>query len=307
MNSANVHSRGSIAIAVGAGMWGLFWIPLRHLDQLGLKGLWAVALTLATCAAIAVPITLWRGQLFQNRQSVALIGVGIGVSTVLYFAAMIFSDVIRVIFLFYLLPVWATLTSRIIHGTPITARKMAFIGFALLGLFLLLGGDGKLPVPENMGDWFGLLAGFFWGLSLTLLRGMPDIDPYASAAAPFVFGAPLALVAAFLFDHLGITVALSVAQIDNPALVLALAILFGWLFLWPSMFAQVWGARLVPSSTAALLTMSEIVVATGSAWLLIGSALGPVSAIGGILIVIAALADLLMTEEPEKTVGNEAT
>jgi hypothetical protein len=38
--------RASLAIAGGAAMWGLFWIPLRYVADAGLGPMWAAALTL---------------------------------------------------------------------------------------------------------------------------------------------------------------------------------------------------------------------------------------------------------------------
>jgi drug/metabolite transporter (DMT)-like permease len=63
------------------------------------------------------------------------------------------------------------------------------------------------------------------------------------------------------------------------------------------MIGQLWGARLVPATRAALLTMTEIVVATGSAALLIGTSLTSVSIIGGLVIVAAVVIDLLVLEQ----------
>jgi drug/metabolite transporter (DMT)-like permease len=71
-----------------------------------------------------------------------------------------------------------------------------------------------------------------------------------------------------------------------------IAVVFGLLVLSPSIYLQVWGARFVPSSTAALLTMTEILAATISATLLIGTSMTRISALGGVLIIIAAVADL---------------
>ena len=42
-NSPNLRLQGALAIVLGAGVWGLFWIPLRHLANYGIEGLWAVA------------------------------------------------------------------------------------------------------------------------------------------------------------------------------------------------------------------------------------------------------------------------
>lgn len=298
MQDTNKRMQGSLAIAAGAGIWGLFWIPLRYLDQNGVPGLWAVALTLSASLAIALPLAIWKGRhIRRDIRWISTVGVGIGLSSVLYFAAVIFSDVIRVIFLFYMLPIWATLTAWLLHGDVIGPRQILAIGVALTGLYLLLGGDGGLPVPRNLGDWFGLGAGFLWGLSLTLIRGNPGIDPYANAAAPFLFGTPIAILLGATLLYFAPESASAVPQADEFLPMVPLSILFGCLILWPSMFGQVWGARLVAPPTAALLTMTEILVATISAWLLIGSSLTLISVAGGGLILLAAVIDL--TTAPE--------
>jgi drug/metabolite transporter (DMT)-like permease len=55
----------------------------------------------------------------------------------------------------------------------------------------------------------------------------------------------------------------------------------------------------VPATRAALLTMTEIVVATISAWALIGTSMTTLSVIGGLIIVAAVLIDIYgNTENP---------
>ncbi len=293
----SLHRRGGYAIAAGAGLWGLFWYPLRLLDQNGIPGLWAVTLVLGATAIVSLfPLLHFRPRLDGNRRAFCTIGLGIGISTVFYFAGMILSDVVRVIFLFYLLPIWSMLSARLLYGVSISRSQMAVVVLALGGLFLLLGGDGNLPVPRAMGDWFGLLAGFFWGLSLTLLRGAPDIDPVAATTAPFLFGAPIALAFAVFFHLSGIDRSTVENSLNlNPAN-LSIAFALGAFLLWPSMFGQVWGARMVPSTTAALLTMSEILVATVSAWLIVGTNLTTAGFMGGAIIVVAAVWGLIISD-----------
>ena len=71
---------------------------------------------------------------------------------------------------------------------------------------------------------------------------------------------------------------------------------FGLIVLAPSVYGQVWGARLIASSTAALLTMVELITATVSAFLLIGTSLNSTSMIGGLIIAGAAILDLTAPE-----------
>ncbi|MGI9355917.1 MAG: DMT family transporter [Rhizobiaceae bacterium] len=290
----NLTLKASLSIAAGAGFWGLFWIPLRYLDANGVTGLWSVAMALASGAVFSIPAALYWGQSgLKLSRGMITIGLGIGCSAVLYFAGVVLSDVIRVIFLFYLLPIWATLTAWMIFGERIRAMQLASIALALAGLWLLLGGDGGLPLPRNLGDWFGLAAGLLWGLSLTLIKGNPGLDPFANSAAPFVIGAPIAIGLGALIHIAAPDAGQALPEADAMLAMLPVSLLFGALLLWPAMLGQVWGARHVSAPTAALLTMTEILVATVSAWLLIGSSLTPLSLLGGLIIVLAAIIDLV--------------
>jgi drug/metabolite transporter (DMT)-like permease len=279
--------RGALAIAVGAGLWGLFWIPLRYLSEAGFGPFWSAAMAMGA----GLPVAIWAASRWGKWQPdhvrwMALVGVGIGISEVCYFYAVVSTDVIRAIFLFYMLPIWATLIDRVVFGIRLAPWRAFAILLAFAGLWLLLGGDGGLPVPRNAGDWAGLVAGFFWGSTLSLVRGRAEVDPYWNVASAIFFGTLLAALAAVLIGNV---------EFSEGSLTPTLAVgvvAFGILAFWPSMIGQLWGARLVPATRAALLTMTEIVVATISAWVLIGTSMTTLSVIGGMVIVTAVLIDI---------------
>lgn len=299
-----VPTRGALAIGIGAGLWGLFWIPLRHLDDSGVPGLWSVACVTLTGAIAAMIIAALRRELCEvSRPEVIRVAVPLGLSTVLYFAGVLYSDVVRVVLLFYLLPVWTILAARILYGERVRTLQFVVIAAALVGLWLLLGGGARLPLPRNIGDACGLAAGFCWGVSLALLRGQSATPPYATTAATLLIAGGLAVVVALALSTNGLSdadhvvIESGVAGMLLPeslALLNALPLAFGFgaIILFPAMLGQIWGARLVPAPTAALLTMTEILVATVSATWLIGTELGGVSIAGGLLIVAAVLLDL---------------
>lgn len=300
MIHTSAKTRGSLAIAIGAGLWGLFWIPLRHLDSIGVSGLWSVALVSLTAALAALLLVrVHREGAVLLRRDVLLIALPLGLSTVLYFAGVLFSDVIRVVFLFYLLPVWTTLAARILYGERIDAGRYGVIAAALVGLWLLLGGGARLPLPTNIGDACGLAAGLCWGVSLARLRGHATTPPVATTAATLCVAGILALAAAVALPALVGTIDVGSSATDailpaTAALLdaMPLALVFGVVVLFPALLSQVWGARLIAAPTAALLTMSEILVATLSASWLIGTELEPLALLGGALIVAAVLLDL---------------
>lgn len=279
--------RGALAIAIGAGLWGLFWIPLRYLSEAGFGPFWSAALAMGAALPVAVlAAARWGEWRAEHIRWMALVGIGIGVSEVCYFYAVVSTDVVRAIFLFYMLPIWATLIDRVMFGIKLNPWRAFAILLAFAGLWLMLGGDGGLPVPRNAGDWAGLVAGFFWGTTLSLVRGRAEVDPYWNVASAIFCGTVLAALAALLIGNVDLS-----AGTFTPALALAV-LLFGIIAFWPSMIGQLWGARLVPATRAALLTMTELVVATISAWALIGTSMTLLSVMGGLVIVTAVLIDI---------------
>ncbi len=295
---------GALAVALGSAVWGLFWLPLRRLDEHGVNGLWAIALIMAA-AALPALILVW-----QQRESAEfrnttpwLVGFALGTSSVMYFIGLLYSDVVRVIFLFYLLPVWTTFAARIIYGEPIKRQKFFVIAIALCGLWLLLGGGTELPLPKNIGDWCGIGSGLFWGVSLALLRGRETSGAFAATAAALCGGSIVAASLAIGFNVIAavglgsllpdsMTIAYLTPEPGVVMTVIPLALLFGCIVLLPSMLGQIWGARRIPAPTAALLTMTEIIVATLSAYFLIGTELSTLSFLGGALIISAVVIDL---------------
>ena len=305
LNALSLQQRGALSVSIGAAFWGLFWIPLRYLDDNGVPGLWAVG---AVTTTAAVPALLWmllRRETAELRSSYAwLIGTALGSASALYFLGIMLSDVIRVILLFYLLPVWTTIAARIIYGERIRVAQLLVIVIALAGMWLLLGGGTRLPLPTNLGDWCGLGAGMLWGISLAMLRGKEE-----SKALPSVFITMSVTAAMALSVALGMTFLDHLLHVVPPSVLTAMAgegipsieavthglpviLLFGSLVLFPAMFSQIYGAQLIPAPTAALLTMTELIVASLSAWLLIGTELTATSLLGGVIIIIAVLGDL---------------
>lgn len=291
---SSVAVRGGLAIVLGASLWGLFWIPLRRLDATGVEGLWSVALVSAAAFVAAFLLALGRdGRAALGDGRAWRVGAALGLSAVLYFTGVLIADVVRVIFLFYLLPLWTTLAARLVYGEPIRGGRLLVIAVALAGLWLLLGDGGGWPLPAHAGDWCGLAAGFFWGLSLALLRGHEDMPPFTGTAAALGSAALIAFVLAVALAASGM--AAPAPGSGELARALPLALLFGGLVLAPAMLSQVWGAQRVAAPTAALLTMTEILVATVSAWWLVGTELGAVAFAGGLVIVAAVLLDIALS------------
>lgn len=291
-SSANMKLRGSLSIFFCASIWGLFWIPLRYFDEAGVYSLWAVAYINFAASLIALPVAFLFGKFDRTQLKLLFImGLGMGAANVFYFAGIILSDVIRVIFLFYLLPIWATLFSKFLYNIPIGRTRMFALLFALAGIWLLLGAGGW-PLPQNLGDVFGILAGMFWALGLTMMRGQAELDALVVSASALFFAFLMAIVLGTIMHSLVPNLQPAIPSFETTFAIFLPVMAFGIIVLWTTMYGQLWGAKYVATTTAALLTMSEILAATLSTALLDASNLHWLSWAGAGLIMVAILIDL---------------
>ncbi len=265
---------------------------MRYFDEAGLSALWGIAGINFFASIVALPIALMRREInAANIKWLLIICAGMGLSNIFYFAGLILSDVIRVTFLFYLLPIWATLFSKLLYGVPIGPIRGIALVFAVGGIWLLLG-DGGLPIPQNLGDLFGLLSGMGWAFGLTVIRGHDNLGGFATAAGSLIFATLTAVILGSILSVTSPDIQLAFPSLEVWSGLIIPVALFGILLLWPTVLAQVWGAQFVAAVTAALLTMSEIVVATISTTVLEGNTLSLLSWIGGGLILISIFINL---------------
>ena len=198
-SSPNMRLRGSLSIFLCASVWGLFWIPLRYFDENGVQGLWAVAALLAACTLVALPAAIYRKDFRRDEiKWILILAWGLGSSQVCYFASLILTDVVRAVILFYLLPIWATIASKLFYNITIGPQRMVAIGLALAGVWLLLGGGGW-PVPQNLGDVLAIFGGMFWAIGLTIIRDRNEMGPLAITGAALAYAFVFAIVLAFAF------------------------------------------------------------------------------------------------------------
>ena len=101
-------SRGSLgpalALMLNAFVWGVSWWPFRQLEAAGVHPLWATALVYMVAVAaitIARPAA-WR-ELFAHP-ALWLLVLGSGCTNAAFNWAVTIGDVVRVVLLFYLMP-----------------------------------------------------------------------------------------------------------------------------------------------------------------------------------------------------------
>ncbi len=272
----------ALALSLNAFIWGVSWWPFRQLQAAGLHPLWATALVYLLSVLI---ISAHRpGAWDELRRTPALwvLVLASGTTNASFNWAMTIGDVVRVVLLFYLMPLWAVLLARALLGEAFTALAWLRVVLAVTGAGIVLwpAGGGGWPLPRALPDALAVIGGMAFALNNVMLRREAARSVGARGLALFVGGA---VVAAALAAVLGQPLPQQGAADWLPG-VLALALVF----LAGNLGLQ-YGAARLPANVTAVIMITEVLFASGSAVLLGASTLGWPLVAGGSLIVAASL------------------
>lgn len=276
----------SLACVVAAILWGLFWYPLRLLEGMGWHGLWS-ALALYGVASVVIALPVWRGRecCRQNWPGLALLGLFAGCTNLAFILAVLEGEVVRVLLLFYLSPIWAILLARIILRERLARAGALALVIAMTGAALMLWqadiGAGRGLSPA---DLYALAAGLCFALSNIVVRGMGAVPLDLKIGAAYAGVIALALIA------------IVAAGIAPPAVTLnsaLLVLLLGCPLLYIMMWTAQYGVTHLPIQRSSILFLLEIVAGAVSAAWLTDETLTRREYLGGVLVVSAGLLSVL--------------
>jgi drug/metabolite transporter (DMT)-like permease len=275
----------ALALVLNAFVWGVAWWPFRQLEGAGVHPLWATALIYSLAVGV---ITLarpaaWR-ELF-SQPTLWVIVLASGSTNAAFNWAVTIGDVVRVVLLFYLMPLWAVLLARLLLNERLTAAALLRVALALAGAMVILWPPGGgLPLPRTLAEGLGVLGGFAFALNNVMLRRESARSEGARALAMFVGGV---LVSGLLIALL--TPGGSVAPLPPAAPGwVAGALLLAAFFLAGNLALQ-YGATRLPANATAVIMLTEVLFASASALALGAGTLDLRLAVGGGAIVGAAL------------------
>lgn len=280
----SIETKAGLACLYAGAVWGLFWIPLRALEDAGLHGLWITVVYFLVPTIGLLPVTLWRWRHVRaggiQLQLTALISGG---ALLLYTTSIVYTDVVRAILLFYLMPVWATILARIYLGDKITRTRIIAMVLAIFGMLTIFGLGAQFPMPQNIGDWLGLAAGFVWAIAMVRIRQAEDHSAIELTVGFFQWSLVFSALAAVLLAPGYIP---SVAEVSSA---LPQLLVFMLLLVLPGTYASLWGPKFLSPGVVGLLFMTEIVVGAVSVAFLAGEPFGLREVTGIILIAGASL------------------
>ena len=281
-----MHSLPKSAVAallLNTFIWGLSWTGTRALEGMGLHPVWATAAIFSGCALLL--LTLRHRELPLLWRHPALLGVGLatGLTNASFNMAVAYGDVVRVILLFYLMPVWTVILARLVLHEAITPRSLARVALGLGGAFIVLYQPRLgLPLPQSLPDWMAVASGLLFAVTNVLLRRLHGFSDGTRAVAMLVGSGVFASLLGVVLSAAGVVA----WSLPLPVAAAPVVALWAVLFLVSNLSLQYGVARL-PANIAAVIMLAEILVATFSAWMLGAAELRPQDLIGGVLIIAA--------------------
>ena len=287
--STSVEFKAKLACLYAGAVWGLFWIPLRALEDAGINGLWITVVYFLIPTICLVPIVISRWQhVKQGGISLQLTTMLSGGALLLYSTSIVYTDVVRAMLLFYLTPIWATILARIFLGDLITPSRIIAMLLAILGMLTIFGLGARFPIPQNIGDWLGIGSGFLWAVAMVRIRMSESHSAIELTAGFFQWSLIFSAGAAFLLAPS------QIPKIEQVLPALPLLLIFMALLVLPGTYASLWGPKYLSPGIVGLLFMTEIIVGAISVALLAGEPFGIRELMGVLLIAGASMLEPLL-------------
>ncbi len=288
----------SAVVVIAAAVWGLYWIPLRLLQEQGVAGDSAVALLhipalLPLMLVVALQWKLHRG----HWGKILLIGLFTGLGIALYSSGVVYSSVVRATLLFYLTPVWATIIEILWFKEKADWSRWLAVAGGLAGMALMLSGNESVQL--NIGDLLALLSGIFWAIGAAMIKRFDTVPIAGLALGQFAFTVFTVLLIGSLMgseSHFQITQVVSVLPVIS---------LISILIFLPVVLAIIWAQKFINPGRVGLLMMSEVLVAVVSASLLLPQErMTIIEYCGAALIIGACLFEVLSTPKPKELLAS---
>lgn len=279
MNPINKPLIPILACLLAASLWGIFWYPLRILNDAGINGVWTSFVVYGIAATIMLPYFL-RQQKDISWRLVFMIALAAGWTNLSFILASLEGKIVRVLLLFYLSPIWAIVIARFILKETISLSILLLSIIAIFGAVIMLwDAEGWRSFSLDKSDYFALSSGFAFAINNALMRKAEGINITAKMFYAFSGGCLIALIAITIL-------AMPVPEFSNSSIVLLILIACPFILIMTGT-AQ-YGATHLPLSLSSIIFLIEVVVGAISAAVLAGEAVSLQEYIGGAILIVAA-------------------
>jgi drug/metabolite transporter (DMT)-like permease len=288
MNTAFLAS--VIVLCVGV-FWGVYWVPVRTIAALGLDGAWGTgAITLAAMLFL-LPFVAGKTHLFRDTGLVGVVSIALGgAAFALYSIGFLYGKVALVVLLWFFSPVWSVLIAKFVLRWQVPILRLIAIGVGLAGLFVMLGGEGSVPVPRSLGEWMAFVGGLVWAAATAGMRLKSRVPPLP-AAFIFASGATLTSLAFAPFLEPLPTIA------GEDAVWVGITVLAtGGLWWGLSIAGLMWATIRLDPARVGILLMPEVIFGALTAAIFAGETLSASEMIGGGLVILCGVLEVWPTK-----------
>ena len=293
----SAYRAGALLVIVACSLFALNGIVARIAIDGGLSPASVAAVRTVGGALFLLPLVVAARRRFTRAMALPIVGyaaIGIFASQALYFQTLSYLDVALALVLSYIAPLPIAIYQHVRRGERLPRYAYAVMVVAVGGVALsVLGDRGGVGAVSAIGVAFGLATMITFAAMVLLSPSQPaELGPLVRAGAPMVVAALLYLVLVppwtFPYEALGDVVPLDGRiHLDVPLwATLVWVVLLGAVVPFALVLA---GNARVGSGAASMLGMTEPVVGSIAAWVILGQALAPLQVLG-IVITVAAVA-----------------
>ena len=262
-----------LIIFLASSFWGVLWVPMRHIEAMGLTGLWVVVLFHFLPALAMLPLivkTMPSSRRDWGRAAVA--GALMGAGFALYSLGLVVASVTKTVILFYMTPIWSTVIAYFVLRERAGWGRWLAIAAALLGCTLVTG-VSRDELRFDPADLLGLLSGLFWALGSIMIRRYDGLNFVHVSFLQYLFGGIMALLAALYLGD-------PIPQLNAVLQAIPTAFLAAVVVFLPSVLLIFRIMQYVSPGLVGILMLSEALVAAVSAAFWLGETLSPMQWIG---------------------------
>jgi drug/metabolite transporter (DMT)-like permease len=269
---------------IGATSWGILWYPFRLMEAAGLAAPIATFLSYFVAVAFGTMIfpRAWR-EFPRHFGWLFAIALAAGLTNVTYLVAVMQGNVVRIVLLFFLAPLWTVPFARWLLKERLTLAGYATIALAMAGAIVMLWRpELGLPAPRSVDEWLGLVAGIAFALYNVLIKRTEMLTaPAKTLAASAGVGLVALPVALWLSPPVATWVTAATPNLWLIGIVGSALMLTG--------ITLQYGLARVSANRAAVILLFELIVAAVAAHYLAGETTRINDWIGGAMIVGAGM------------------
>ncbi|MCA1777713.1 MAG: DMT family transporter [Loktanella sp.] len=286
---SNSFQASAVVLLTGI-FWGVYWVPIRTLAELGLDGAWGTGAITLSAVIFLLPFIIADQSLLRGHNVLAIASIMLGgVAFALYSIGFLYGKVALVILLWFFSPVWSVLIAKYLLRLQVPRLRFVAIAIGLTGLFIMLGSDGGLPIPRNLGEWIAFIAGIMWAFATAGMRLKSKVKPLP-AALLFALGATMtSLLVAPLLEPV------PTIEADDVYAIAVAVLLTSGLWWVISIAALMWATVRLDPARVGILLMTEVVFGAATAAVFAGESLSVAEIIGGFMVVICGILEVWPT------------